>query len=467
MLSNLEEEANSGTKFKELFCVAANELAECIHEPLISLGVLFESIMLTGTIDKPRKWFPRPLTANSLSHAEHGRMHPAFGRGQVLFLVRQANKRDAAQFQAAGFNFAYLTHIIPSLAQSMEVTIGELSGKLHRIYRSLPYQSMIGSGVHIACYALRPKFPLRGWDILINEDRRNLLPSVRLTTTSLQSWQMGILTKLDNMTAKECNLYLQHRISDAQGAEKAFLSSVDRAIGSLAAQIEHPLFDNARFRSHPYEVPCESLPGSQRRAKATVMMFRVIADAHYSSPLNGRFEFGSSRLFRAQQHVYPRSPDHGAFARQVHLEFAGLAEGRTEAKATSPIVSGYSTPRKPSKSSEGSSPAEPAVGTNGEHDSPFATSQWSLGKVGSEKKKPGQGYNARSFFGGIHVQNEISVDVSEVEERPNSKHSSELSDLGMHSEVTVAPTEIDTFADELMLLLIEERRQQSVRGRTV
>lgn len=460
MDNDLVEEANFGTKFKELFCVAASELADSIHEPLKDLGGLYESIMHTGTIDKSTRMrlFSRTIATNPLSKAEYGHMHPTFGRGQLLFLIRRATKRDAAKFQAAGLNFANLAHIMPALAQSMEVTIGELSSKLHGIQRCLSDQSMLEPGVHMACYALRPRLH-GGWGVLINKEKRNLLPSVQLTPGDIKSWQLAILMELDNMTVRDCYLYLQHRASDAQDEQKAFLSLVEHAIGSLAGQIEHPLFDDARFLAHPFLVPCRTSPGSQQRGKATVMVFRVIADAHYSSPLNGRFEFGSSRLFRAQQHVYPQSPDHAAFARQVHLEFACVAEARAGVKVVSPSTSGRSSPRKTSKSSDASSPFGTSVEDDNNSTSPISRDQTLFGQIGTGKKKR----PARAFFGGIHVQNEISVDVTEVEQGQETEQGFEMNSLGVQSEVTVAPTEIDTFADELMLLLIKERRRQSVR----
>ncbi|KAI4085759.1 MAG: hypothetical protein LQ344_008155 [Seirophora lacunosa] len=476
-LDNLEEEADFGTRFKELFCVAASELAESVHEPLKDLGVLFDSIMLSGTIGKPRKWriFSRPMMINPLRNAEYGQMLPTFGRGQFLFLVRQANKRGAEKLQAAGFRFANLAYIMPLLAQSMEVTTAELSGTLLKIQSSLTNPSILEPGVHLACYALRPKFR-GGWDILINKKKRNLLPSVQLSSKDLRPWQLDILLKLDNMTVRDCYLYLQHRASDAPEPEKDFLFLVDQKIESLTRQIDHPLFENARFLAHPYLIPCRSLSGSSHRAKATVMMFRVIADANLSSPLNGRLEFGSSRLFRAQQHVFPGSPDHGAFARQVHLEFAGLAEARTQATAEaraeagpemnsrSPTASEHSTLPDLSRSSVASLPIKSPVEEYGNRRLPFSASETKAGKLVPGNKRPGKGPKVRQLFGGIHVQNEISLAVREVDQGQETEEGLELCDLGVHSEVSVAPTEIDNFADELLMLLIEERRRQYVKG---
>ncbi|KAL8733324.1 MAG: hypothetical protein Q9166_002148 [cf. Caloplaca sp. 2 TL-2023] len=455
-----EDQIDFGTTFKELFCVAASELAESTQEPLENLGFLFESIMYTGTVNRPRKrkLLSKASKNDPLSSAEHGELHSSFGRGQLLFLVRQATRQDAMRLQAAGFSFAALTNILPSLAHSMEVSIGELSTQLHQIQRSLSSESMLQPGVHLACYALRPRFHGR-WDVLINKDHKNMLPTIHLTQSSLASWQMDIIKELDNLTVPECYLYLQDRISHSESQEEVFLVELDDAISSLAMQIGHPLFQNARFLARPFSVPCQTSDGSRNRRKATVMIFRVMADAHYSNPLNGRFEFGSSRLFRAQQHVYPGSPDHGAFARQVHLEFAGLAE----VKGTSSVTLGQSTPRRLSSVSPASSANKSRARQSGQ-DTPFRNSQTSVGDIRPPGKKPGKTHIAQVFFGGIHVQREISVDTNEVQEHRQSEDCMELGQCGAHCEASFAPTEIDTFADELILLMMEERRQQPVRG---
>ncbi|KAL8711626.1 MAG: hypothetical protein Q9220_004036 [cf. Caloplaca sp. 1 TL-2023] len=458
-LDHEKEEADFGTTFKELFCIAASELAESIQQPLENVGALFESMMFTSTFDRPRsnKLFSRTAKSdNSLSQVENGEGQPSFGRGQLLFLVRRVTHREAVRLQAAGFNFAALTNIMSQLSQTMEVSRGELSVQLHQIHRSLNSDSMLESGVHLACFALRPKFH-GTWDVLINKDHKNLLPSVRLTQSSLAEWQMSVIKELDNLTARECFLHLQGRMSIAQNQEEIFLSEVERAITSLASQIDHPLFEDARLLARPFSIPCRTPGSSRSRQKATVIMFRVIADAHFSSPLNGRFEFGSSRLFRAQQHVYPRSPDHGAFARKIHLEFADLAEASAGGVAPSEAP----TPRRISTISKESFPDSPTSEQAWPSTRPLAHRR-STGDVrlGTKKCK-----KSHALFGGIHVQHEISVDVNEVHEQDNTGPSFEMNNYEVQSEATVAPMEIDTFADELMILMMEERRQQSQRAR--
>ncbi|KAL8877630.1 MAG: hypothetical protein Q9198_004388, partial [Flavoplaca austrocitrina] len=456
ILNGEEDQVDFGTTFKELFCVAASELAESTQEPLERLGVLFESIMFTGTIDRGQKK-KSGSRGDNLSNAEHGQLHSSFGRGQLLFLVRQASRQDALRLQAGGFSFAALTNIVPSLAHSMEVSPNELSIQLHQIQRNLSSESMLAPGVHLACYVLRPKVHGR-WDVLINRGNKNLLPSVHLTQSSLSSWQTDIVKELDNMTASECYLYLQDRKSHAESQEETFLAELDDAISSLAGQIDHPLFQEARFLARPFSIPCQTSGSTPNRQKATVMMFRVIADAHYSSPLSGRFEFGSSRLFRAQQHVYPRSPDHGAFARQVHLQFAGLAE----AKTSTSLKSGQSSPIRLSSLSA-ASPTASSIGQSEQQEPRSRESQATMADAQSLSKKPTFGNKAHGFFGGIHVQREVSVDINEVQDHPEPGRDIELSPCGAHSEVSVAPADIDTFADELMMLMMEERRQQCAK----
>ncbi len=45
-----EISVNFARVFKELFCVAAQQLANTLHEPLEKIGVLFEEPMDTGTV---------------------------------------------------------------------------------------------------------------------------------------------------------------------------------------------------------------------------------------------------------------------------------------------------------------------------------------------------------------------------------------------------------------------------------
>ena len=68
-------------------------------------------------------------------------------------------------------------------------------------------------------------------------------------------------------------------------------------------------------------------------------------------------------------------------------------------------------------------------------------------------------------FGGIHVENEVSVDVTEAR-RGDRSPSVEMRNLGVFNEASVAPAERESFIDELMALTIGERRFQRTCQKT-
>jgi NO-binding membrane sensor protein with MHYT domain len=80
---------------KELFCTAAQDLANIVDEPLNKVGVLYDKILTTGNISPRVKMFITTPTINSPSDAEQGyRQTMTLGRGQVcvypcfFFLLR-------------------------------------------------------------------------------------------------------------------------------------------------------------------------------------------------------------------------------------------------------------------------------------------------------------------------------------------------------------------------------------------
>ncbi|KAL8700546.1 MAG: hypothetical protein Q9201_005397 [Fulgogasparrea decipioides] len=414
------------TTFKERFCVAASELANMIHEPLEKLGVLFDAIMFTGTVNRGRqkKFYSQPRSNNNHDSLELGQVRPVYGHGQLLFLVRRANRQDVARLQAAGFSFAHPTSIISSLAESLEVSVPELSDQLLRLWKSVSIESVLDPGVHLACYALRPRYG--GWDILVDRNSKSMLPSVQLTKEDLLPWQADLIEQLDDMTVSECLAYLQECCNKTQSRDDdAFLVKVIHAITTLAAQINHPLFTSARLLARPFSVPCRSHRGPQYREEANVIMFRVIADAHYGSP-HGRTEFRSLRLFQAQQHVYPGSADHEAFARKIHVEFAEMAEAQARSSASAGIAV-YPDEKNIVKGKASPNPHAP--------------------------------------FGGILVQKEWSMTKTLAQDCHENGDGVETKSFGNDAGCSTASGDSETFAEELMAFLLEEQTQQSLKAR--
>ena len=72
-------------------------LSALIQVPFENIGMLYGSIMRTGTLKKHAQW--KQLQAmrkpNKLDKAGSGQSSTVFGRGQLLFLVRRVNTRAA------------------------------------------------------------------------------------------------------------------------------------------------------------------------------------------------------------------------------------------------------------------------------------------------------------------------------------------------------------------------------------
>lgn len=93
------------TFFKQLFCVAAGNLAATFHDTIDNMGVLFGHICITGTVTKDnvlkrlaKKVFSRirRRSPSNLGQGEQGDgSDDVLGQGQLLFLVRRIGKSEA------------------------------------------------------------------------------------------------------------------------------------------------------------------------------------------------------------------------------------------------------------------------------------------------------------------------------------------------------------------------------------
>ena len=451
--------------FKELFCVAASDLASMFQEPLENLGVLWDEIMSTGTVRSSTK--SRILQQNNgdveAKDIEANQM--PFGRGQLLFAVRQVNKMEAAQLQATGFRFASVPHIIDHLARSMQVTQGELRPRLDKM-RTYPMEArMLRPGVHVACFALRPLPHGRGFDILANKAASNLLPTVKLPVDRLTRFHTDMISRFDNWKISQC-LEFFARPSTKESAtpdEQRFFEQLFNGIFTLTETIENPFIMDAKLTARPLRTQCSAPDAIGGLGQAEIIAFRIMIDVHESRLLNGPVEFTSSRFFLCQQHVYARSPDHAIFARRAHQEFARLVQPK---ERLGPSRTSTNTAQKSPRSLLNRMPSSPALGKWAlAKTKRFSNHSMDQGDSSSEKDLVDEAVplpalvNEGNPFGGIHVSNEVSVDVMEAR-REDKSPDVEMAHLGVWNEASVAPVERESFVDELMALTISERRFQ-------
>lgn len=312
--------------FKELFCVAAQDLANLIQKPLGTLGVLFEGIMDTGTLHMPTsKLFSKTHIRPSLIVGAHERQDDrhVVGRGQLLFTVRRLSGDEVSEMQASGFRFAFLCDIGQSLALSLEVTKRELSNFVTRLWHYSEKEPILEQGVYLACFALRP-LCRRGFDVLVRRDAKSILPIRQLPISKLKKWQKEFLKRLDNCTIATCCVQLRRRSLCHETRELEFASQLCDGIMDLAKNLGKPYFQDAQLIARPFETPCHVRGESHTLESASIIAFRIIVDAHEPTILNRLYEFNSSRFFLSQQHALKGSPDCETFGRIIHQELAGL-----------------------------------------------------------------------------------------------------------------------------------------------
>ena len=460
--------------FKELFCIAAQELATLIQQPLDKIGVLFDGIMATGTVRKPvRRWlFSKDVRQNQLNHniedhiqaAEIGKANIIFGRGQLLFVVRRVDRLDSTQLQASGYRFASISNVIDTLARSMEVTKEELLPFLEDLQRCSDEDRLLEPGIHLAFFALRPLFH-RGFEVLVRQAAKNLLPTQKLPWSRIEKSHAEIFRQMDNWTVAMCCERLHDQFFGSGKTEVQLAEELLVGITILAQQIEKPFFQEARLTARPFRVPCQISSTSHGPDYAFIFAFRIIVDAHQYSTINQNFIFAPSRFFLCQQHVYKDSPDHAAFARRMHRELAALAQNINQRDEQS--VS--SSPRR----SFNPLPYFRLDFVRSRAASPCAKRKCSLSvrpslSIGSEQEKYTSEKDAakrspNSTFGGIHVSNEITIDVSDADTEAICSDF-EIPRLGVRTEAGVAIIESETFADQLMALTIAEKRHRGPEG---
>lgn len=450
--------ADYSTLFRELFCVAAKDLADQIQKPLEDMGVLYGGIMNTGTLSHTAKLKIRGLRLrdNALDAAERGESPISLGRGQLLFVVRQADRLESSQLQAVGHRFATIPNVIDTLARSMEVTREEILPWLVNMRAECTDEHFLDPGVHLACFALRPMFH-RGFDVLVRKDASNMLPTTFLTGSKLEQWQLDMLEGMNDLTVATCCELLRARAMLVDERKHKFAGELLEGIIQLSEAINNPFFMEARLAARPLRAPCATRQQDQALNEVFLINFRVIADAHQHTSLNQRYGFTPLKFFLCQQHAYKGCPDNHIFARRTYREFAAIAKLSHDYNRRGSV---NSPDRSRDRSWDGSfgSPRSRSA-------SPLKKKSWPARvhfkrfDAGNDSEKNLVDLGLIRPYGCIHVSNEINVNVSE-NRRGSYSPDVEMRDLRVSSEISVGDIERASFADELVAMTIDERRRQ-------
>ncbi|KAJ9497476.1 hypothetical protein H2202_006900 [Exophiala xenobiotica] len=331
---------NFARVFKKLFCVAAQQLANTLHEPLEKIGVLFEEPMDTGTVCYSPTSAPvsvRKASIFSSSTAvdiERGKLANSFTKGKYLFLVRRIQRGEMAKFAALGYRFAAVEQIADPLAKSMQVNRADLMERMKRIGTSASRTCLPPPGVYLSCFMLRPSMH-RSFDILVLDSAQNQLPHVTLQLPDLSPEQSKQLQSLDEMPVSEVLKVLINKSSKPMDVDmdedfrwqlyNAFIKLVD-VVG------DHDSMMTAMFSARQFEVRCQhggSCAASSSCSTCKFYSIRALRNIH-ASPTR-QLKYIPLSFFSVQQQLHAGLPDDKVFARKVEQQFGHL---RRDAKAS-------------------------------------------------------------------------------------------------------------------------------------
>lgn len=435
--------------------------------PLEKIGVLFEQIMSTG-LGKKKTTVSSILKRSSSTTfnnatAEQGLGLPAFGRGQLLFLVRQVSKTEASHLQAAGHRFAVVNNVIDFLSRSMEVPRADLQARLKGMHEYVSGERILESGVNLACFALRPLFQ-RGFDVLVRKEARNMLPSHPLAIEKLEQWQLNILAEMDGWTVATCLEKLRGRCLYGTQNSQNFNRQLYEGISGLSDKIDNPFFLDAKLIARPFAAPW----GWE---ESFILAFRIITTAHeYSSSVTNQYEFAPLRFFLCQQHTYKNSPDNMIFARRIHRELATVAGCSRHRHSEDPRRLSDSIRRisRPSYRREQSNFSQRTTCSSPPR-RPGGYRSWGNRLVSSDKMMTHDDSSEKNLvrvksgqqFGGVFVSNQIDVAITEVSIESQTPAAIEMRSLPVFkAEAGVGDEEVETFAEKLLALTIDERKRQ-------
>ncbi|KAF4630239.1 hypothetical protein G7Y89_g7906 [Cudoniella acicularis] len=468
--------------FRELFCVAAADLASNFKIPKEDLGLLFNEIVATGNKSKQDlKGGKSVFSAAASTVADRKPLKtknddvPVLGKGQLLFLVKRVDRREAEGLQAAGYRFATKENVLPILAQSLQIGHTDISRRLDLM---LDYATdsthMLEPGIHIACFAIRASIGA-GFDVLARKDAKNQLPTMQLPFDTIEPWQIEYLNGM-NLLSVVASMKLMNKASKANNpspTQREFAKNMMLALKAIKDEIEDPFFNDAQLIAEPIEVPCRGQTKDSPPGTALLITYKIIVPIHARAP-GKKLEFTPLNLFRMQQRVYKNSADHAVFARETFREFARVLD------LTEPPNSGQGKLSTWSKLSfgkkDGNAPSSPGMtleGRIGDDVDMFGNQLVKKVRGDNSSEKDLMDVESQpAFNSSILVSQDVSIDPRTIDSnRPRSPASNkggagqgiEMNNLpgnqkpGVTTQVSKEQGELKTFVDEMFAITIKTK----------
>ena len=186
--------------FRESFCCAAASLASTLKTSVPNVGELYAEVMMTGTLNiaglTGRKSLLNRLSlgrSNALRDTEANMGMDIFGKGQLLLLVHQCDKKETAALQSDGYRFTPIDKIAEHLARSMRVPLNYFTGHLLALQAAAKQETDVPRGTMLGCFALRAGVSRRTWEVLVKKDMPYRLPWASLSPDPLDASSLSLI----------------------------------------------------------------------------------------------------------------------------------------------------------------------------------------------------------------------------------------------------------------------------------
>ncbi|KAK8093623.1 hypothetical protein PG997_000308 [Apiospora hydei] len=421
---------NYDVVFRELFCLAAQGLAEKTREQLANVGILWDEILPYRSETATEK-----SMEDAAEKGEGWRSRHEYSRGSLMFLVRRLDKsRDVEKLEAAGYRFADVSQVSHIISSSMQIKSQNVDSKLMDMAAFAEEKTMMEPGVHMGFFGVQARVG-GGFDIVVRRGARNLLPTVQMSEEPLEPWQLDFVRRLDGLrvTTLVSNLKESKRVTPALSL---FAIKTAKSVEILRALVKNPIFDEATLTARVVQVPCRAPFGSSSANSCTMISLKVVIPIHVNV-LSPHCDLMPLSFFKVQQLVYKDSPQHIDFARSIHRELAPIVNARNP-HATSPSSRRNKFFRHPISSASDHSvndhghsiPTKTRTKSIAASTSSASTLLWTkveaerrLGDTPSDRSLvPKTDSQEPSALGGIMVSQEIKV-VREVERAAQSAQS--------------------------------------------
>ena len=419
--------------FREMFCIAAQDLADGTHRSLDDLGVLYDEIITTGV-----------SVSNMIpgKNSDYTDVEAGHGKGKILFLIKKVTKAEAAGLTDTGYRFTDTNNVIEIISRSTQVPKETLIPHLNSMKTYNSMERMLQPGVHVGCFAIRANVN-GGFEILVRSDHLDSLPTVQLPMSVLEARHINFLRENEGVGVGR----LIYDMDTPGGGSPSlqtlndppFVVSLKAALKSLISDIRDPFFADSVLLPQPIAVPCQITPENDSGI-AVIIVFKTLMPVHArainESP---KMDFVPFRFFSLQQRCFPYSPDHDVQTRNTHREFSGKAAVVAQKPLRTPSKKGLRDALRPFSGS-------------GHR---FLTPSSSRPSTSSEKKlvtgdlSPSTSLNPFTT-GGIMVSQSVSVEHADV------KSEVEMQFMGPSSAITVKDNdqEMPTWADILFKGLV-------------